>query len=234
LNGERAAGTRTGLADALIVFVRDPVPGAVKTRLASELTPRDAAELYRAMAEDVVGELAAGERYDTIVFFSPPDARRRIETWLGVDLALEPQRGGDVGARMASALAWAFDAGYERAIIVGSDCPLVEAADVESAFEELRSCDVVLGPSEDGGYYLIGASSVPEGIFEGMPWGEERVLAETVRRLERSGLAYRLVTRRFDVDRVHDVRRLLRACGDGSSRVFPRRTMQVLVGMYGE
>ncbi len=215
----------------LLVFVKDPVPGTVKTRLCPEFSPGQAAALCKAMAEDLLAAHAECEAHDTIVCFSPPESLDRMKAWLGEEAALVCQQGDDLGARMRNALKRAFDGEYEQAVMVGSDCPFIGEADIESAFEALDSVDLVIGPSEDGGYYLLGSSSFQAAPFEGINWGSETVLRETMERIEHARLSCRLLGMKYDIDSWVDAERLYSARGEAATEHAARNTIKVLASI---
>ncbi len=193
-------------SDRLLVFLKAPRPGGVKTRLASSLGPEPAAELYRALAEEQVRATAPrpGE-YERLFFFAPADARAEIEAWFpGEDL--RPQEGSDLGERMARAFDEAFRRGVARAAIVGSDVPWVSRETVLAALRPLAEHDLVLGPARDGGYYLLALARPQPALFRGIAWGTPSVLASTVERAGALGLSVRLLDPLPDVDTLEDVR----------------------------
>jgi rSAM/selenodomain-associated transferase 1 len=194
-------------AELLIAFVKRPRAGEVKTRLARDLGPGDAAELYRAMADHVLRETApvpAG--YARLVRFAPREARDEIAAWLPGE-PLEPQTAGDLGARMAGAFAQAFADGAQRVVLIGTDAPGLGRAHVTGAFAGLRDHRLVLGPAADGGYYLVGLSAPAPSLFEGIDWSTPSVLAATIERARAMGLVPSLLAELGDVDTVEDVRR---------------------------
>ena len=216
---------------ALLVFVKDPVPGAVKTRLAPWFSPQEAAALSRAMAEDALATHLKARDYDTAVFYTPEGALRRFRAWLGDGVTFVSQTGDDLGERELAALRWAFDKGYERAVIVGSDVPGVGAAEVRGALDALDEAAVVLGPAEDGGYWLIGATRAEPRLFGGIEWSSVRVLDATLARAAEAGLACRLLEPRFDVDTIADVERLRAYFECGNPDAAPR-TRAVLAAHF--
>ena len=144
-------------ADVLAVFVKEPRPGTVKSRLAVAIGPEAAAGVYRAIAEEVMRRTAPRrDEYDRVVVFDPPSAGAAIGEWLGLPAgALLPQSTGDIGARMERAFEDLFQRGARRVALVGTDVPALAFEDVLGALESLDEHDVVLGPATDGGYYLI-------------------------------------------------------------------------------
>jgi rSAM/selenodomain-associated transferase 2/rSAM/selenodomain-associated transferase 1 len=206
----------------LIVFTRWPEAGKVKTRLVPPLGPEGAADLHRRMAESTVEgarAFAAGRAaghaagHATVqVRFSGGDAARMRE-WLGCPapgLDFAPQGPGDLGERMARAFGDAFASGARVAVVVGTDCPGLTADVIARAFSSARGGDLVLGPAADGGYYLIGMrrdlarSAVPR-VFEGVGWGTDEVLGQTLARAREAGLAVRQLETLADVDRPDDL-----------------------------
>jgi rSAM/selenodomain-associated transferase 1 len=191
---------------ALIVFLKYPEPGAVKTRLASALGAETAAALYRVLAEEVL-ELTvprAGE-YETLVYFDPPGAAEAMRAWLP-GLRLRPQCTGDLGVRMATAFAQAFERGARRAAIIGTDAPAVTRETVAGALGALDEANVVVGPAEDGGYYLLALDAPHRELFENVAWSTSTVLEETRARAAAAGLRVRELNRLGDIDTLEDVR----------------------------
>ena len=194
------------MPDELIVFVKRPRPGDVKTRLAREIGAGDAAVLYRLMAEHVLRETApAGRGYARVVLYAPADAGGDIAGWLpGEELA--PQAAGDLGRRMAGAFATAFAQGALRAVLIGTDAPGLRRELVERAFADLGDHDLVLGPACDGGYYLIGLQAPRPELFEGIEWSTPTVCAATLARAHALGIRHRQLPELRDVDTLADVR----------------------------
>jgi len=195
------------MSDLLIVFVKTPRPGLVKTRLAAAIGAEHAAALYRAMAERVFRETdPANATYARVVCYAPADGRREVDAWLPGE-RLHAQSAGDLGARMAAAFEWAFDGGAARVVLIGTDTPDLSRGDLLHAFESLRASDLVVGPSLDGGYYLIGLPRPIPALFERIPWSTPTVLGETLTRAESLGLSVAPLAVRGDIDTVEDLRR---------------------------
>jgi hypothetical protein len=193
-------------ARTLVVFVKEPRPGAVKTRLAAAIGDADAAAVYRVIVEALLQATTpeAGE-YERLVFYAPPDAGERLRSWLPSG-RLRKQGEGDVGARMAEAFERCFARGASRVVVVGSDVPALGRADVVAAFEALAAHDVALGPAEDGGYYLVGLRSPQPALFDGVAWSSSSVLAETLARASAAGLSVARLPPLRDVDTIEDLR----------------------------
>jgi uncharacterized protein len=192
--------------DALVVFVKAPRPGAVKTRLIPSLGGETAASLYRVLAEESVRRTAplAGE-YDRLFFFAPEDARGELEAWLGAR-AWFPQEGRDLGARMAAAFETAFREGAGRVAIIGTDTPGISRDRVLEALSALEGDAVVLGPARDGGYYLIALSRPRAELLDGIAWGSGEVLERTMAKARALGLSVCLLEPLTDIDTLDDVR----------------------------
>ena len=169
----------------VIVFVRAPVKGKVKTRLAKVLEPREVLELYRCFVADVV-EMLASSGIQMVICFHPQGAAQDITAWLGDQYLYLPQQGRDLGERMASAFEYAFKHGCRQALLIGSDIPDLPRKAIHQAFEGIAQSGAVVGPTYDGGYYLIGFErrNFEPAIFDNMPWGTGQVYAETVKRFD--------------------------------------------------
>jgi hypothetical protein len=195
-------------ARALVVLARAPELGRVKTRLAAAIGDAAALACYRELGERVARAVAAVRDCRTVVAFTPREGRDATAAWLGEAPEYEPQCDGDLGDRMADAVARREGEGASRIVIVGTDCPDVDAAVVEEAFARLDDADVVLGPALDGGYYLI-ALRAPVArarrLFEEVPWSAPDTLAVTLRRAEEAGLRVALLAPLRDVDTVEDL-----------------------------
>ncbi len=192
----------------LLVFLKYPTPGRVKTRLASALGAEAAAAVSRASAMLTLEGLAA-RREDVVVCIDPPEAIGRSRAWLKDGWRLRPQRGADLGERLAEATAAAFQGGAHRVAVIGTDSPWLSASDIDEAFQSMDHAEVVLGPAEDGGYYLIGLTRPVPGLFGEMAWGSDQVFAQTSARARGLGLRVHLLRRGYDIDRPEDLRRFL-------------------------
>jgi rSAM/selenodomain-associated transferase 1 len=194
---------------AIGVMARAP-SSAGKTRLAPHLSPQRLAALRAALLADT---LRAIERLpDVIIFFTPDEAEPEVASIAGPAIRRVVQSAGDLGDRMLAAIRHLLDAdGYDAALLVGSDIPLLSDDHLIGAIETLQaSGGLVLGPADDGGYYLIGMRQAHATLFEGIAWGSDSVLTDTLRAAERIGVEARLVRSAYDVDTLDDLRRLER------------------------
>lgn len=207
--GSTAADRRpvgSGLTHALIVFARVPADGQVKTRLAAAIGTTAATAAYRRLAELVIAAVQRSESYSLSIAYTPADGERAMRAWLGESPALRPQARGDLGARMASAIGEAIEAGATRVVVIGTDCPAVTARVVEEAFTRLDGADLVIGPASDGGYYLIGMSRLHIALFTEVPWSSPRTLPITLERARALQLTVAMLDERRDIDTVDDWR----------------------------
>ncbi|QBG48727.1 DUF2064 domain-containing protein [Verrucomicrobia bacterium S94] len=187
----------------LIIFTRFPVPGKTKTRLISSIGKDAAAVLQREMTEHTVRQ--ARKTGVEIEIRYTGGTVEQMRHWLGADLIYTEQGEGDLGERMQRACEDAFSEGLSKAVIVGSDCPFNDGKNLNDAFRSLESHELVIGPANDGGYYLIGldraVAMTP--LFKNIEWGGEYVFAQTMRAA--SGLSVYQLPKRNDVDRVEDI-----------------------------
>lgn len=219
-------------ASALLILVKYPEAGAVKTRLGPPFSPEDAARLASAMAEDLIETHRKADDYDVIVCCAPPERYDDFRSWLGEGVALERQEGEDLGARQHNALKSALDAGYRKVAVMGSDVPLVTVGDVKEAFGLLDYVDVVIGPSDDGGYYFLGAKAPHESIFSGISWGDGNVFEETTGRIAAAGLEYRAAAKHYDIDSSEDAERLWEYLTRMEKGGRPGRSLNILDSIF--
>ena len=196
------------MENALIVVAKEPVPGRTKTRLCPPFTSESAAEFYCCLLLDTLALMARLEVADRTVAYTPDSARGFFEHLVPNGFRLVPQRGVDLGERLANALAHHFDLGYRRTVIMNSDGPTLPQACLEEAFSGLDAADVTLGLSHDGGYYLIGMKQLHPDLFQGIDWSTEQVIPQTLAICRRLGLAVHRLPTWFDVDVEADLERL--------------------------
>jgi rSAM/selenodomain-associated transferase 1 len=186
------------------IFGKQPEPGQVKTRLAGELGREAAAAIHEAMLFDTLETwssetvLASGGR--RVLVYSPADAGPWFDPRVPACYALQPQVEGDLGARMHAFFEGEFEDGATRVVLIGSDSPTLDPTIVITAFLCLEGRDVVLGPSTDGGYYLVGARRSVPPIFKGIAWSSPAVLSQTIDQLKDTGLSLAILPPWYDVD----------------------------------
>ena len=202
---------------ALVVLARAPELGRVKTRLAREIGEAAALQAYREVGTAVLGAVGRLGDCDLVVAYTPADRKGPVRAWLGPAPAYEPQRGGDLGARMLGAIASRFAAGAAKVLVIGTDCPDLDPELLEAAFAQLDRSDAVLGPAADGGYYLVGMKRpIPE-VFQGIPWSTPATLSATLARAAAAGISVALLEERRDIDTAADWRAWRAAQGGASA-----------------
>lgn len=191
----------------IIVFAKAPVAGEVKTRLVPALGPERAARLHGELLRHTL-DTACGCGHP-VELWCDGDTRDIFFTGLRgqYPLTLHHQRGPDLGARMAAAFAETLTR-TERVLLIGSDCPAITRHDMHAAFAALRRYDAVLGPATDGGYWAMGLRRVDASLFEGIGWGGDSVLRDTLRRLDELNWQWHLLNVYSDIDRPDDLAHL--------------------------
>ena len=193
------------MAACVIVFVKNPVPGQVKTRLIPYLSPEQAASLYQAFLVDWCNALSTLPTAHCVIAYTPPEGLSALQALIGKESIYISQAGASLGERLIAAAHWACDQGYTKFLFVGSDSPTLPIQYVEHAFDLLGSHDVVIGPSVDGGYYLIGFSkhgaslSIPT-VFEEIAWSTEVVFRQTLGKIQEINVQLGLLPPWYDVD----------------------------------
>ncbi len=195
----------------LAIFAKAPIVGQVKTRLCPPLSLDEATELYRCFLFDSVVRACALADVHLCLAFTPSDSAPLFRELLPFPLHYLPQRGASLGEREANVFIDLLSVGYENVVIVGSDIPTLPLPHLQEAFTLLTDPqhDVVIGPSEDGGYYLLGARQLHPALFEHINWSTPTVLAETLAQAHRSGLTVVQVPAWYDVDEKEDLQKLI-------------------------
>lgn len=192
------------------IFVKYPERGKVKTRLASAINAEHASEIYKCFVLDTLGKIK-GMGIETIINYMPSGCKREFEKWLGGEYQFEAQHGHELGERMKNAFLSSFERGFKKVLLVGTDVPDAPEEYISEGLKRLGDYGAVIGPSEDGGYYLIGFSK--EGfrasVFEGMSWSRPEVFAETIERLAKAGVKHYVLPVWSDVDTVEDLKELM-------------------------
>jgi hypothetical protein len=191
----------------LLFFIKNPQKRQVKTRLAAAIGDEMAVRLYKRFLLEMLSTLNKG----TFLFYLcvyPVDALEGIKTWLGEDYIYMPQQGEDLGERMKNGFIEALAMNFKRVVLIGSDIPSLPLEFIEEAFISLEKKDVVIGPSLDGGYYLIGFrdKKFSPRAFKKIPWSTERVFEETMKVLEHEGLTVHTLKTLRDIDTIQDLR----------------------------
>jgi rSAM/selenodomain-associated transferase 1 len=216
-------------ANALAVMVKAPIPGTVKTRMVPPLTHEQAAELFQALLLDQLEHLTRLAEVDLYVAFTPVEAKALIEAVVPASFQCFHQTGDDLGERMHEVFVELWRRGHRNLVLIGSDLPVVPLVFLRDAFKILERQDrqLVFGPSEDGGYYLVGMNQPTPEIFDGMSWSHDQVLAQTTEKVTHLGIDFRLLPGWFDLDTIKDLERL-RAKADPDIRAAMRRTVDYI------
>lgn len=197
---------------ALIVFAKPPHAGKVKTRLGKSLGMNVAAELYDRFAHHAFSLAEEMQRGGVTVslWFDPEASAAEMRQWVNRPFQFHPQQGTDLGGRMKTAFETAFAEGAHEAIIIGTDVPDLRLEILLNAFDLLAAVDIVLGPSTDGGYYLLGMRRPVLDLFDGVAWSTDAVLAQTLKRIQALQLTSALLPELSDIDTEADYRAFLR------------------------
>ena len=219
------------MKNALVIMAKAPLPGEAKTRLATLLSPEDAAELSHCFFLDVVELAQSVSGCEVVVAYAPEDALEifSVES-LKVAKCISQGR-GDLGQRMKRVFETMFDSGYAKVVLIGTDLPTIRLSSLQEAFSSLKNHPVILGPSLDGGYYLLGMQDMIPEIFEGIDWGTDRVLGQTFERLSEKNIRSERLPAWYDVDKPEELNfliahlELLKCCTDEH---LPQHTMGFL------
>ena len=217
--------------DAIILFfIKYPEPGTVKTRLAAAIGPEEAAALYRRFILDILAKLQSSD-FPFRICFSPGEKRKQLEEWLGPALVYFPQRGTDLGERMKTAFLDAFEEGYKRVSLIGSDFPDLPSSILTEALDSLHHHDTVIGPAFDGGYYLIGFrdDTFNPAAFEKIEWGTEQVFRKTMAVFNKNETKAYILPAWNDVDTIEDLKQLMNR--SGNTGLSNSRTLSYLSGL---
>ena len=190
--------------NAVILFARDPVLGQVKTRLRSSFDDETILRLYICFLEDSLEKIRQVENADCHVGILPENHSGFFNGTESSDIGLFVQQGKDLGAKMRQAFVDHFAQGYNKVVIIGSDSPSLPVSYINRALESEK--DLVLGPSTDGGYYLIAMTAKVTEVFSGIEWGTDNVLNETLQRVNAAGASLELLPVWYDVDLPEDLK----------------------------
>jgi len=204
---EKNIGSRNQAKQRIIVFFKTPTVGRVKTRVAQEFDEHFACDLYTAMLEDLSRNLKP--LYEQMAWYCTEAVSVGLEHITGKNVYI--QRGADLGSRIYNALLDEFKAGIEKAILMGSDIPHIDYVILTEYLKKLDTHDAVIGPSEDGGYYLIGFKrhALTQTVFKGIPWSTADVYGKTIENIHACGLKLHEGPLLQDIDTVEDLRNVL-------------------------
>jgi rSAM/selenodomain-associated transferase 1 len=189
---------------AVVIVAKQPEPGNVKTRLCPPLSPQEAAALAEAFLRDTINTASNAPECDLVIGYSPQAASDWFSELIPHALLIS-QGDGDLGERMNRLTEDVFGRGYGQVLLIGADTPHLSAERLEEAFTMLTPNGVVLGPSADGGYYLLGLSKINPTVFENIDWSTEQVLPQTMERADANGLSVTLLPKERDIDTPEDL-----------------------------
>lgn len=184
----------------LIIFAREPEKGKVKTRLSGYLSESRCLNLYKAFLKDTLGIAGKVKCDEKLIAYESSGAYPPYLLRISSPLQLARQKGKNLGERMHNAFLQAFDAGFSRAAIIGTDAPDLPARYVNRAFSELKKKDLILGPSKDGGYYLVALKRACGLVFKGIKWGSKQVLKDSLKNAKQLKMKTALLPAWSDVD----------------------------------
>jgi rSAM/selenodomain-associated transferase 1 len=201
---------QTSSRNRLIIFGRYPVPGRAKTRLIPALGPAGAADLQRRLTEDILQtarRFASPSEISVEICFEG-GSKQKMRRWLGSGPILSRQIPGNLGQRMQAAFLDAFQRGADRVVLLGTDIPQIRTDHLEQSFNALTESDLVIGPSTDGGYWLIGMKH-PIDLFEGIKWSTDAVFGQTLALAKEQGLRVKTLSPLRDIDTTEDLKQVL-------------------------
>jgi len=194
---------------SLIVFVRYPVMGKVKTRLAATIGNSKATKVYKTVAENIINEIKKIPNCNKYIFYSVEEEKLLVKKWLGKGFYYAHQEGNDLGERMKNAFRMVFGHGAEKAIIVGTDIPEITAENISGAIKSLENSETVIGPSNDGGYYLLGMKKFHPQLFENIEYSTNTVFKETKEKITSIGISNSVLNVLNDIDVEDDLKHCL-------------------------
>ncbi|MCY3759368.1 MAG: TIGR04282 family arsenosugar biosynthesis glycosyltransferase [Acidobacteria bacterium] len=206
---------------SLNIFAKAPIPGTVKTRMSPPLSPAQCLRLHRALVNHTLARMrpliASGVEASLCLTGTLREALEQAGPMDARGFSVDNQHGAHLGERLSHALTTRFRQGYSRVIFVGTDCPGLGSNNVRDAIRALDRQEVVIGPAQDGGYYLIGfAACLPE-VLQGIPWGTPAVHETTLDRLRRRGVRWKSLGRLADLDNFGDLKQFCRQYCPGNS-----------------
>ena len=214
----------------ILLFVKHPENGGVKTRLAKDIGDTAAVSLYKCFVEDILSSLQSINARIWVCYY-PESAKDDMAVWLGSNYIYVLQKGENLGKRLQHCFKSSFDKGFEKTIVLASDIPEISENIINNAFKCLEYKDAVIGPSYDGGYYLLGFNkkSYAAQIFEDISWSTNLVYEETLGKIEAYKLQYSVLDKINDMDTIDDIRKFsIRKGNDFSRGLKTKRCIEAL------
>lgn len=193
--------------NAIVVFAKAPVAGKVKTRLQPFMTPQDSARLQEALIKDSILKLSRIDSAEKFIYYWPDEKRNMLDKFIeGTSFHLQLQKGNDLGEKMENAFIELFNKGFFKIVIIGADSPTLPVEYIDQAFDKLDNSEMVIGPSIDGGYYLIGLKEKNYPVFSFVEWGSDKVLSQTHNLVKKHNIKLLLLPTYFDIDTTENIR----------------------------
>ena len=221
------------MKDALILFTRVPIPGQTKTRLMPFLTGEECARLHACFVKDIY-EKAKQVDADIFVFFTPKDEKKLLQQVLDNETVCLPQFGDDLGERMKNAIGIVLRMGYEKVILIGTDIPQIHPETLKNAFDNLGGKDIVIHPTFDGGYYLIGMKKEYDSIWKIERYGTNTVIYDTLQHMRNEKLSTAVGQMYYDVDDKGDLYHLYEDIEKGAICNCPITIEYLELGLKGK
>ncbi len=216
---------------AILVMSRVPIPGKTKTRLLDVLSEDESAGLHKAFLLDMLDMLEKVVKTKVYIAFTPENEEKNLASMIDSPVDLIPQAGSDLGERMLNGIRRLKNLGHTPICVIGSDSPTLQPRHLEDAFKSLDQSDICVGPSEDGGYYLIGMKKSHPEVFCNIDWGTDRVFAQTINIGEKKDIKIKTLDKWYDVDTsksLHRLRKRIVELADDPGIIIPARTERLL------
>jgi rSAM/selenodomain-associated transferase 1 len=223
---------------ALILMTRIPISGRTKTRLMKMLTGEECAEIHRCFLMDIFNTFKhLKDDIDIFITYTPDNLFHLIEYMVPEYASCFPQKGDNLGTKMMNAIAELLEKKYDKVVLMGSDVPDIQPEDIKNAFELLDENDIVLGPTFDGGYYLVGMKRMHREIFDdNFKWGNKSVFQGTVDIANKCGLKVGLVAKYRDIDTAEDLINFKERIDNGelNNKLSPENTVMYIKKLWSD
>lgn len=216
------------LRTAVALFAKEPSPDRAKTRLAPALSPVQRRALADAMLDDKIAQVSSIDEVSPVLAFDPIEAESPMRARCPERWTLVAQGDGSLGERLSRVCDALFQQGFFAVILIGADSPTLPAERIIDARDALRSRDAVIGPADDGGYYLLGLARRAPSLFEEIDWSTESVFAQTLAKIDGAGLSCARLPTHYDVDVPEDLARLEAELDAPEARTLAPRTARVM------
>ncbi len=217
---------------ALIIFLKYPENGKVKTRLAKDFDESFATEFYKLCVEKLIIDIKTHLiiKIDIYIFCSSREEIEPVKKWLGNEFIYKFQNGHNLGKKMQNAFEEVFKSEYKQAVIIGTDIPELNSEIIFESFEQLDKYDSVIGPSSDGGYYLLGIKQIHPELFREINWSTHQVLNETLQKINNLKISYYLMGKLTDIDTANDLHEWMKNINGTPDESLIKFTKEYLAG----